>query len=85
MVLQEFKVKTVLRRDEVFNEVVASGPPAVAPMGSTLREREKTNIKAINIFQVFFKDHLIPIIKEYKDNPNQLWEHFKRQFESYAI
>lgn len=80
-----FKVKTILKRNEAFDEVVASGPPAVTPTGEALKEREKKKIKAISIFQVMVKDHLIPTVREYEDNPHGLWEHLKRRFESSAI
>lgn len=80
-----FKVKTMLRRDKAFDEVVAPGPPVVAPTRDALHEHEKKKIKAISIFHVTIKNHMIPTVLEYEDNPHALWEHFKSHFESRAI
>lgn len=79
-----FKAKTMLRRDEVFEEVVESGPPTTTPTGDDLKLRRKKIVKAISIFQVTVKDHLIPTVREYEDDPHGLCEHFKRRFESRA-
>lgn len=41
-------------------------------------------VKVIIILQVIVKDHLIPTMREYEDDPHGLWEHFKQRFESWA-
>lgn len=76
-----FKVKTMLRRDKTFDKVVATGLPTIAPMGEALKEHERKKVKAISIFQVTVRNHLIPTVREYEDDPNGLWEHFKQRFE----
>lgn len=72
-----FKAKTMLRRDEVFEEVVKNGPPIIAPTSDNLKTHRKKTVKAINIFQVTVKYHLIPTMREYEDDPHGLWEHLK--------
>lgn len=80
-----FKVKTMLLRDEVFDEVVSSAPPGTAPTGEALKLFIKQKVKAISIFQLTVKNHLIPTVREFEDDPHGLWEHLRRRFESQAV
>lgn len=54
-----FKVETMLRRDEVYDEVVLTAPPTTAPTGDDLKLLIKQRVKAISIFQVTVRNHLI--------------------------
>lgn len=75
----------MLRHDEVYTKVVLTTPPATTPIGEDLKVRTKKIIKAISIFQVTIRNHLIPIVREFKDDTHRLWQHFQRWFESKAV
>lgn len=45
-----FKVKTMLRWDEVFEEVVQAAPSGTTPTGEALKLHVKQKVKAISIF-----------------------------------
>lgn len=80
-----FKVETMLRGDEVYDEVVAKAPPTTIPTGEELKLWTKQKVQAMSIFQVTVKNHLIPTVCEFRDDPHNLWEHFQRWFESKAV
>lgn len=78
-----FKVERQFRKDKLWWELVSPDTSRRVPL--TPQQREEKIERAIYIFSVTVKDHIIPIVKKHIDNPAQLWVQLKSRFESAVL
>lgn len=78
-----FKIERQFRKDKCWREVV--NPDHLNPVQLTTEQYEEKKERAIYIFSMAVKDHIIPIIKKFIDDPAKIWLQLKSRFESAAM
>lgn len=79
-----FRVKTLLRKDELWEDLTHTPSPDVF-LPERQCELACRKIRAISIIQATVKDSIIPTVCRFEDDPHHLWLHLQQRFESRVV
>ncbi|CAM6110740.1 unnamed protein product [Calypogeia fissa] len=71
------------QKDKVWFELICSDP--VNPIPLTAEVRAEKLKKALYLFSISVRDHIIPVVKKHIDDPKELWQNLKICYESAAM
>ncbi|CAM6112937.1 unnamed protein product [Calypogeia fissa] len=78
-----FKMERQFQKDIVWFELICPDP--VKPIPLTAEVRAEKLEKALYLFSISVRDHIIPVVKKHIDDPKELWQNLKIRYESAAM